>query len=435
MASAAGLAYDARVAMGRSRQRIGLWMIGACGGVGSTVALGLAALGKRLTGTTGLVSALPEFESLGLIDAGDIVVGGHEIRSQTLLSAVRATHAESGVFQPEMIRACAPVLRRFQRNIQPGIVYGSTRQIQQMAATGSVRRVATAAAAVAAVRRDLECFRRRCGVDHVVVVNVASSEPPRKREPAHASYAKLARAMRTKGAKVLPASALYALGAVSADCSYINFTPSVGMRVKAIEQFAQDRDVLFAGRDGKTGETLVKSVLAPMFAMRNLKLHSWMGCNVLGNRDGEVLDDPKVKVSKLASKDRLVSRIVGYGPEMRTSIEYLPSLHDWKVAWDFIHFGGFLDTKMSLQFTWTGCDSILAAPLVIDLVRLTAFEYAAGRRGRMDHLACFFKDPDGGKEHGFADQWRRLVGHVVGRRDGGTKGRRDGGRRCGGMKE
>lgn len=412
LASPNRLAYHAQPTMDKKKQRIGLWLIGASGGVGATVALGIAALGKRAADSTGLVTALPEFAGARLIAPARIIVGGHEIRSASLLTSVRVMQEESRVAHPALIDACAADLRRMQRDIRPGVVYGSSVQVQSMADAGCARRVQSPAAAVDAVRRDIEAFRRRRRLDLVVVVNVASSEPPLRSHTAHVSYDKLVAAMRRKGSKVLPASAIYALGAFAADCSYINFTPSAGMGIKAIEEFARSRDVLFMGRDGKTGETLMKSVLAPMFAMRNLRIQSWIGHNILGNRDGEILNHPAVKTSKLRSKDNVVSKILGYRPDSRTSIEYVPSLADWKIAWDFIHFQGFLGTKMNLQFIWTGCDSMLAAPLVIDLVRLTALEHRLGRRGRMDHLACFFKEPDGVREHGFFEQWKRLVEHV-----------------------
>ncbi len=387
-------------------------MIGACGGIGSTVALGVAALKRKLTSPVGLVSGLPEFDRLGLVDPGDLVIGGHEVREASLVEAIRGMHLESQIISAEVIKACTPALRSMQKNIVPGIAYGVLPAVVKRGAMTRVRKVSSAEAAVAVVRDDLASFRRKNKLDHVIVVNISATEPPMKRHAAHASYAKLSKAMSKAGGSVLPNSALYALGAFSADCSYVNFTPSVGMDVPAVEEFAADRDVVYMGRDGKTGETLLKSVLAPMFAMRNLRLMSWVGHNVLGNSDGANLADPAVKVSKIKSKDQLVRRIVGYSPQTHTSIEYVPSLQDWKVAWDFIHFEGFLETKMNMQFVWTGSDSILAAPLVIDLARFAAWEYQSGRRGRMDHLACFFKDPDGSREHNLFTQWTRLMEHV-----------------------
>ncbi|MCH7814466.1 MAG: myo-inositol-1-phosphate synthase, partial [Planctomycetes bacterium] len=96
------------------------------------------------------------------------------------------------------------------------------------------------------------------------------------------------------------------------------------------------------------------------------------------------------------------------------SIDYVRSLDDWKVAWDFIHFEGFCGTKMNMQFTWQGSDSILAAPLVIDLARLTAHHWRIGESGAMPHLACFFKAPMGVSEQDYASQWQRLLAYVEG---------------------
>jgi myo-inositol-1-phosphate synthase len=162
------------------------------------------------------------------------------------------------------------------------------------------------------------------------------------------------------------------------------------------------------GHDGKTGETLMKSVLAPMFAARNLEVMSWVGHNIFGNLDGRVLHDPSNKKTKVRSKDRLLHQILGYSPQTLVSIEYIESLGDWKTAWDHIHFKGFLGTPMILQFTWQGCDSILAAPLAIDLVRFTELAYRGGDRGLLTFLASFFKSPIGIAENDFVRQFQLL---------------------------
>jgi myo-inositol-1-phosphate synthase len=168
------------------------------------------------------------------------------------------------------------------------------------------------------------------------------------------------------------------------------------------------------GHDGKTGETLLKSTLAPMFAGRNLQIMSWVGHNIFGNMDGKVLNDPVNKKSKITSKDRLLSQILGYAPQTLVSIEYIESLGDWKTAWDHIHFRGFLDTPMVLQFTWQGCDSLLAAPLVLDLVRFTELAARRGERGLLTFLASFFKSPLGTREHNFVKQLQLLEAWAAG---------------------
>ena len=169
---------------------------------------------------------------------------------------------------------------------------------------------------------------------------------------------------------------------------------------------------MHAGKDGKTGETLLKSVLAPMFALRNWQILSWVGHNIFGNRDGLVLDDPANKASKVRTKDQVVGQIVGYKPQTHVSIEYIESLDDWKTAWDHVHFRGFLNVKMTLQFIWQGCDSLLAAPLVLDLARLALFAQRRGERGVLRHLACFFKNPMGVAEHDFFKQFTLLQDYV-----------------------
>jgi myo-inositol-1-phosphate synthase len=180
----------------------------------------------------------------------------------------------------------------------------------------------------------------------------------------------------------------------------------------AVQELAHERGAVFGGKDGKTGETLLKTVLAPMFALRNLRILSWVGHNIFGNRDGLVLDDPHNKASKIRTKDQVISSIVGYKPQTHVSIEYLESLDDWKTAWDYIHFRGFLGVKMSLQFTWQGCDSILAAPLVLDLARLALLAQRRGEVGVLRHLACFFKSPMGVEEHDFFKQFALLEAYV-----------------------
>jgi myo-inositol-1-phosphate synthase len=177
-------------------------------------------------------------------------------------------------------------------------------------------------------------------------------------------------------------------------------------------ELAEKRRTVTGGKDGKTGETLMKAVLAPMFAHRNLQILSWVGHNIFGNRDGIVLNDPANKASKVKTKDQVISSIVGYKPQTLVSIEYIESLDDWKTAWNHIHYRGFLNTKMVLQFTWQGCDSILAAPLVLDLARLTLFAHRRGEVGVLHHLACFFKNPMGVAEHDFFKEFAMLEQYV-----------------------
>jgi myo-inositol-1-phosphate synthase len=145
-----------------------------------------------------------------------------------------------------------------------------------------------------------------------------------------------------------------------------------------------------------------------MFAARNLEVLSWVGHNIFGNLDGLVLEDPASKAAKIKGKDQLLGPILGYDPQSLVSIEYIASMGDRKTAWDHIHFRGFLGTPMTLQFTWQGCDSLLAAPLVWDLVRLVERSWRGGEKGLLVHLGSFFKRPLGLEEQAFSRQFSLL---------------------------
>jgi myo-inositol-1-phosphate synthase len=240
------------------------------------------------------------------------------------------------------------------------------------------------------------------------VVNLASTEPVVDTAALPARWADLEPLLGKPSGCPLTASSLYAIAALDLGYSYINFTPSTGATPAAIQELALLRKTRHAGCDGKTGETLLKTTLAPMFAARNLHVMSWVGHNIFGNMDGRVLDDPRNKAAKVTSKDQVLGKILGYSPQTLVTIEYIASMADWKTAWDHVHFQGFLGTPMTLQFIWQGCDSLLAAPLVLDLVRFTERAWRNGETGVLTQLSSFFKSPLGVDEHDFERQFQTL---------------------------
>ena len=195
-----------------------------------------------------------------------------------------------------------------------------------------------------------------------------------------------------------------ALAAVESGSAYACFTPSAGLNLPALRTLAERRGVPYAGQDGKTGETLLRTVLAPMFTERGMHVRSWAGNNLLGGGDGATLADPEAVRSKLVSKNRGLLSLVGEHVVAPLHIDNVPDLGDVKTAWDHVHVEGFLSTRITLQTTWSAYDSMLAAPLVIDLARLLSLADAAGQSGALPALGFFFKDPWGSDVHAFADQ-------------------------------
>ncbi len=390
-----------------AKSKIGLWLIGAGGGVACTSILGLCALRKRLAPAWGLVSELERFHHLELPAWEDFVVGGHEIRPVRLVDEVLRLATESRAIESSLISQCRAELERIDRRLRPGVAWNVGATIASLAGP-DVPQHEPPADAIERVQNDLKEFARQNDVEHVIVVNVASTEPPVDDASLPSRWLDLQRLLRRPRRCPLRASSLYAIAALDLSCSYINFTPSLGSVPPAIHELALLRKTRHMGRDGKTGETLLKSVLAPMFARRNLRVMSWVGHNIFGNMDGQVLADPANKQAKVASKDHLLREILGYRPQTHVSIEYIESLGDWKTAWDHVHFQGFLGTPMTFQFIWQGCDSLLAAPLVLDLARFAALAWRRGETGRLTFLASFFKSPDGVEEHDFTRQFQML---------------------------
>jgi len=397
-----------------AERRVGLWLVGAFGGVGTTTAVGLAALAKGRVPPTGLVTALPQFSAVPFDPPEAFTVGGHDVRAGSFEASAAELHGRSNVIPESLLAAVTDELAAWSRNVQPGIVFRPDAATARLADRPDVRQVATPRAAVELVQADLRSFQSANRLDQVIVVNCASTEPPVEVSEAFQD-AKKFDALLARSDAPTPASVLYAVAAMSAGFPYVNLTPSLGASFPAAEATARVRGVPHLGQDAKTGETLLKSVLAPLFAKRHLKVLSWVGHNILGNRDGRVLADPHNKASKVKSKDALLAELLGYRPQSLVTIEYVESLDDWKRAWDHVHFEGFLGTKMTLQFTWQGCDSLLAAPLVIDLARLALLAHRKGDAGAVAAAACFFKAPLGAAEHDFGKQFTLLEHYLLGR--------------------
>lgn len=392
-----------------SPPRIGIWIIGARGGVAATATIGVIALQKQLASSVGLVSSLRQFDGLDFAPWDAFVVGGHEIREGTLAESVERLRTESRVLDSALVDACQGELAAIDARIRPGSLANCGTTIGGLAGP-AMRDFANESVqdTIGRLQGDLREFKQQTAADCVVVVNLASTEPTNDALNLPERWDDVEKQFVSKSRSSLPASSLYAIAALDLGLPYINFTPSLGASPPAIQELAELRGTCHAGQDGKTGETLLKSVLAPMFAARNLEVMSWVGHNIFGNLDGLVLDDPANKASKVKNKDQLVGNILGYEPQSLVSIEYIRSLGDWKTAWDHIHFRGFLETPMTLQFTWQGCDSLLAAPLVLDLIRFVELAQRHGEVGVLSHLGSFFKRPLGLTEHDFSRQFLLL---------------------------
>lgn len=377
---------------------LGLWLVGARGSVGATTTLGALAVRAGLAPTTGMVATLPEVAGSGLPDLDRLVIGGHDIATEPLVKRAELL-ATGGVVPAGLVPLLADELEAVDGRVRSG--YDRDGAESQ-------------AAAVDRLAADLIAFREEHDLERVVVVDVASTEAPVPAAEARSgplADPDLLSAALDAGDSPLPASSVYVVAAYRAGCPVVSFTPSPGPRLPALVTLAERAGLPWAGSDGKTGETLLKSTLAPMFATRALQVNAWASYNMLGGGDGATLADPARAASKLATKARGLEQILGHEVEGPMHIDYVADQGEAKTAIDHVSFTGFLGARMSLQLTWVGCDSALAAPLVLDLARLTLRAHEVGETGPMP-FGFFFKDPapTGGEvEHRLASQWELLA--------------------------
>ncbi|MEU7487539.1 inositol-3-phosphate synthase [Streptomyces sp. NPDC042319] len=386
---------------GSGTGRTGVWLIGARGSVATTVIAGCAALVAGLHEPTGMVTASAAFADVPLPPLESLVFGGHDITSCPLPKRAEQL-AAGGVLPHGLPRSVQNELAAADAEIRPG-----------GPGPGDARDDETLIASFAA---DLRTFRSTHALDRVVVINVASTEAAPGAGgvggvggvDGGGAVGRPAGERPGPPAERLPASSRYALAALRAGCAYVNFTPSTGLHHPLLRDMARCSGLPYAGRDGKTGQTLLRSVLAPMMAQRALTVRAWSGTNLLGGGDGAALADPAAAAAKNAGKAAVLRDTLGELPPGDLHIDNVPALGDWKTAWDHIAVDGFLGSRVILQTIWQGCDSALAAPLVLDLARLVAAAHAAGLSGPLPELGFYFKDPDGGPA-ALADQYTALT--------------------------
>lgn len=329
--------------------KVALCLAGLNGAVGSTLAAGLTLLRRRLVQPQALISE-PFARSHKLPGFRDIVVAGWDPRGETLAASCRRNQ----VLPAEQL---APIQRDLAK-LKP----------------------LPAAKNHSAAARDIEKLRRQLKVETVVVLNLLPTGENK-------------------------ASAEYARAAALTGSPFVNFTPN---------DCAEDRlaDIPFAGRDGKTGQTWLKSVLAPAFLARQLKVTGWFSTNLLGNEDGKIVGDPVKGRQKIRDKTQLLGAMLGYDPFHLVQINYFPPRGDTKESWDFIEIEGFLGLPMQFRISAQYRDSVLAAPMCLDLARFIALAHRQGARGPQTWLSLFFKAPYGTNVHDFALQHRQLLDHL-----------------------
>ena len=370
--------------------KVGVLIIGVNGAVASTLIAGVELMVRGLAPRIGMVTEPTDAkiqesltDLLSFAPLEDLVFAGWDVRFPNVYQG--ALHHK--VLSQDVLASVRPQLEKivpwpalFSRSYSENVV-GDNLMRDEASRDG-----------IESLIRNIETFRRRESLTRLVMVNLASTETHVDMTSAHASLDAFEAALDQSSPAITPAMR-YFYAACQLGIPYCNFTPSL-TNVPALAELARRTKTPYTGMDGKTGQTLVKTALAPMLRVRRLRINGWFSTNVLGNNDGLVLDSPGANKTKVLSKASVLDPIVGYPvANHQVHIHYYKPRGDSKEAWDSIDIEGFAGVPMQLKVNFLCQDSILAAPLVIDLVRLLDVAKHVGESGIQRQLSLFFKSP------------------------------------------
>ncbi len=354
--------------------------------IGSLTQMSTIRLGKRTEGRSPLIKDLVPLAALE-----DLVFGAWDpIPDDALTAACKAGVLDAKDLEP---------LSDFLRSIKPMPAVFDNHYVTRIKGT-NVKSGKTKRDLAEQLRQDIREFKSRNQCDRVVMVWCASTEIFIKAGPQHATLEQFERAMERNDESIAP-SMLYAYAAIMEGVPFANGAPNLTVDLPAIVQLANDRGVPISGKDFKTGQTWMKTVISPGIKARMLGLAGWYSTNILGNRDGEVLDDPASFKTKEESKLSVLHTILQ--PELYPDlykdfshvvrINYYPPRGDNKEGWDNIDIVGWMGYPMQIKVNFLCRDSILAAPLVLDLALFSDFAQRAGMKGIQEWLSFYYKSP------------------------------------------
>jgi len=354
--------------------------------VGSVSQMATVRLGKRFEYRTPLIK---DFVPLARLD--DLVFGGWDILPDGCYEAAQ----QAGVLRPEHLEPVRPFLQALEP--WPGVFNQAF--VKNLIGT-HVKPEAPHLELVEALKADIAAFRREHGVSRCVMIWCGSTEAYLKAGEVHGSLGDFEEGLKNNDPNISP-SMLYAYAALTSGVPYINGAPNLTVDVPAMVELASQRGVAIAGKDFKTGQTLMKTILAPGLKARMLGLSGWYSTNILGNRDGMVLDNKDSFKTKEESKLSVLDTILQpkvypqlYGDFYhKVAINYYPPRGDNKEGWDCIDIFGWLGYPMQIKVNFLCRDSILAAPIVLDLVLFVDFAQRAAMTGIQEWLSFYFKSP------------------------------------------
>lgn len=354
--------------------------------IGSLTQMGRIRLGKRSENRSSLIRDL-----VPLTPLDDVVFGGWDIfHDNAYEAALKAKVVDRNLLED---------VREEMEKITPMSAVFDERFIKNIRGE-NVKRFKTKMDAADLIQKDIRHFIQTNNCDRAVMVWCASTEAYNPIKPVHQTLKAFEEGLRNNDPDISP-SQIYTYAAIKERIPYVNGSPNVSVEIPAMQELAQEMAVAIGGSDFKTGQTLMKTIIAPGLKNRVLGVEGWFSTNILGNRDGQVLDDPESFRSKEVSKGGVLEDILDKSeyPELYSNlyhkirIEYYPPRGDNKEGWDNIDIIGWLGERMQIKVDFLCKDSILAAPIVLDLALFIDLSQRAGMRGIQEWLGFYLKAP------------------------------------------
>jgi myo-inositol-1-phosphate synthase len=354
--------------------------------IGALTQMGTIRLGKRTEGRSPLIK---DFVPLASLD--DVVFGGWDIFEEDSYEAART----AGVLDASLLEQIKPEMQA----IRPWPAVFDRRYVKRLDGP-NVKKGANKRELADQLRDDIKRFKAEHKLERLVMIWCGSTEVYLTESEAHATIESFEQALEANDPNI-PSSMIYAYAAIKEGIPYANAAPNLSADVPALLQLAEQNGSPVAGKDLKTGQTLIKTIIAPGLKARLLGVEGWYSTNILGNRDGEVLDDPESFKTKEESKKSVLDYILqpNLYPELYENlchvvrINYYPPRGDNKEGWDNIDIFGWLGYPMQLRINFLCRDSILAAPIVLDVALLLDLAKRAGMDGIQEWLSFYFKSP------------------------------------------
>src|SRR5215471_5716952 len=354
--------------------------------IGSLTQMGTVRLGKRTDGRSPLIKKF-----VPLADLNQLVFTGWDIFEDNMYEAAR----KAGVLERELLEQIRP----FLESVKPLPAVFDKNYVRKLDGP-NVKKGANKMDLAEQVKQDIRDFKKSSGADRLVVMWCGSTESFLEPSAVHKSVKSFEKGLVSNDENIAP-SMIYAYAALSEGVPFANGAPNLTTDIPAMEELSRTNHAPICGKDFKTGQTLMKTVLAPAFKARMLGLSGWYSTNILGNRDGEVLEDPGSFKTKEESKLGVLEHILQpqlypelYGNVFHSvRINYYPPRGDSKEGWDNIDIFGWLGYPMQIKIDFLCRDSILAAPLVLDLVLFTDLAQRAGLESVQEWLSFYFKSP------------------------------------------